>query len=57
MNPTTEKSFEAYIEETLHDKNHWQKPDVKLWDKENALFPDAMVFIRDTQPKLYGELV
>jgi type I restriction enzyme, R subunit len=57
MKPTTEKAFETYIEETLYEKNHWQKLDVKLWDKENALFPDSiMAFIQDTQPKLYGDL-
>ncbi len=57
MKITSEKAFETYIEETLYEKNRWQKLDVKLWDKENALFPDVVMgFIRATQPLLYGEL-
>lgn len=57
MKSTSEKAFETFIEETLQEKNRWQKLDVKHWDKEHALFPNTVIdFIRDTQPVLYGQL-
>jgi len=33
MKTTSEKAFETYIEDTLYEKNHWQKLDIKFWDK------------------------
>lgn len=56
MKATTEKAFEAYIEETL-DKNGWEKSSSDLWDKQQALIPEiAISFIRDTQQDLWAQM-
>jgi hypothetical protein len=41
MNPTTEKAFETYIEDTLYVKNHWHKLDVN-WKYRTALISAAV---------------
>jgi type I restriction enzyme R subunit len=54
---TTERSFETYVEEILHDKAGWQRGDKSEWDKERALFPARIFeFLQGTQPKLWNEM-
>jgi type I restriction enzyme, R subunit len=54
---TSERVFETYVEEILHDKAGWQQGDKSEWDKERALFPARIVsFLQATQPKLWGEM-
>lgn len=54
MKATTEKAFEAYIEESLFIKGGWIQGTNLEWDKKNALFPERVIsFIRATQEKLY----
>ena len=56
MKATTEKAFEAYIEETL-SKNGWVACSNTLWDKKAALIPEVVIsFIRDTQKSLCLEM-
>ncbi len=56
MKATTEKAFEAYIEETLN-RNGWEECSNLLWDKKRALFPDVVVrFIKDTQVGLWTQM-
>jgi len=53
---TTEKAFEAYIEETL-SKNGWEECSNQLWDKKMALIPEIIIrFIQDTQKDLWMEM-
>jgi type I restriction enzyme R subunit len=58
MKATTEKAFEAYIEETLlSKKGGWQQGVNTGWDKRNALFPEQVIsFVQSTQPKLYAKM-
>jgi type I restriction enzyme, R subunit len=57
MSQTTEKVFETYVEEILHEKMDWKQGDRSEWDKERALFPKGVVaFLRATQPKLWEEM-
>lgn len=57
MRATTEKAFEAYIEECLLDKGGWLNGTNKDWDKKNALFPAGIIsFIQNTQLALYSKL-
>ncbi|PKP12066.1 MAG: restriction endonuclease subunit R [Bacteroidetes bacterium HGW-Bacteroidetes-4] len=57
MKATTEKAFEAYIEESLLEKGGWIQGTNKEWDKKNALFPERILsFIKDTQEKLYKKM-
>ncbi|TNE82541.1 MAG: type I restriction endonuclease subunit R, partial [Gammaproteobacteria bacterium] len=53
MSQTTEKAFESYVEQMLLAKG-WQQGDLSGWDKERALFPQAITdFIAATQPQLW----
>ncbi|AMD92492.1 type I restriction endonuclease subunit R [Desulfomicrobium orale] len=53
MSQTTEKAFESYVERMLLAKG-WQQAGVDGWDKERALFPQAITdFIAATQPQLW----
>jgi type I restriction enzyme R subunit len=57
MSQTTERVFEAYVEEILHERAGWQQGDKTEWDKERALFPARVfAFLEATQPKLWGEM-
>lgn len=56
MKATTEKAFEAYIQETMSDKG-WITGSNLIWDKQKALFPEHIVsFIKDTQGELWGQM-
>ncbi len=56
MKATTEKAFEAYIEETLAAKG-WTTCTNLLWDKKQALIPDEITaFIKDTQEELWLQM-
>jgi type I restriction enzyme R subunit len=53
MKATTEKAFEAYVEETLSQRD-WAPLSNTLWDKKLALFPSqVLAFIQKTQSELY----
>ena len=53
MSQTTEKAFESYVERMLLAKG-WQQASVDGWDRERALFPQAITdFIAATQPQLW----
>ena len=53
MKQTTEKAFEAYVEQMLLAKG-WQPGNVSGWDRERALFPQAITdFIAATQAQLW----
>lgn len=53
MPQTTEKAFESYVAQMLLAKG-WQQGAVSGWDKELALFPQAITdFIAETQPQLW----
>ncbi len=53
MSQTTEKAFESYVEQMLLAKG-WQQGNVSGWDRERALFPQAITdFIAATQPQLW----
>jgi hypothetical protein len=41
MKQTTEKAFESYVEQMLLAKG-WKQGNVSGWDKERALFPQAI---------------
>ncbi len=57
MSQTTEKVFESYVEEILHEKAGWQRGDKTEWDKEHALFPGRVFdFLQQTQQKLWAEM-
>lgn len=52
-NQTSEKAFESYVEQMLLAKG-WQQGNVSGWDRERALFPQAITdFIAETQPQLW----
>jgi len=54
---TTETAFEKYVEEILLTTGGWKSGTISEWDKERALFPvQVFAFIRETQPKLWGEM-
>lgn len=56
MKATTEKAFEAYIQETMSERG-WTPGSVHLWDKYKALFPDHVInFIKDTQNPLWTQM-
>lgn len=56
MKATTEKSFEAYIQETLAIRG-WLSGDNLLWDKQKALFFDYVLdFIKATQANLWQQM-
>jgi type I restriction enzyme, R subunit len=53
---TTEKAFEAYIQETLSARG-WIAGDNLLWDKQKALFPEYILrFIQATQADLWKQM-
>ncbi|ACT09041.1 protein of unknown function DUF450 [Dickeya chrysanthemi Ech1591] len=53
MKQTTEKAFESYVEQMLLAKG-WQSGYTSGWDRERALFPQAITdFIATTQPQLW----
>lgn len=45
MKATTEKAFEAYIQETMSARG-WISGSNKEWDKKLALFPDQVISLR-----------
>jgi type I restriction enzyme R subunit len=54
---TTERVFETYVEEILHEKAGWQQGDKTEWDKKHALFPGRVFdFLQQTQRKLWTEM-
>ena len=56
MKATTEKAFEAYIQETMAARG-WISGSNKEWDKKSALFPDQIIaFIKDTQADLWAQM-
>ncbi len=56
MKATTEKAFEAYIEEALATRG-WLNGAVEYWDKPKALFPDYVIdFIKSTQANLWKQM-
>jgi len=56
MKATTEKAFEAYIQETMGTRG-WIAGSNSLWDKQKALFPEYILsFIRDTQGNLWNQM-
>jgi len=56
MKATTEKAFEAYIQESMAERG-WVTSSNLLWDNNRALFPEYVIaFIRDTQPALWGQM-
>lgn len=56
MKATTEKAFEAYIEEMLATRG-WLTGSVDCWDKSKALFPDYVIdFIKATQANLWKQM-
>ncbi|HZD09011.1 MAG TPA: type I restriction endonuclease, partial [Candidatus Limnocylindrales bacterium] len=57
MSQTTERVFETYVEEILHEKSGWRQGDKSDWDKESALFSKQIfAFLQTTQPKLWDEM-
>ena len=57
MKATTEKAFEAYVEETLSKKG-WLSVSNEYWDKKRAIFPSLVFnFIQVTQLDLYTQMV
>ena len=57
MSQTTEKVFETYVEEILHEKAGWQRGDTTEWDKQHALLPGRVFdFLQQTQQKLWTEM-
>lgn len=56
MKATTEKAFEAYIQETMAARG-WLVGSNEFWDKKKALFPAHIVsFIKDTQSELWAQM-
>ncbi|MDD5458113.1 MAG: type I restriction endonuclease [Phycisphaerae bacterium] len=56
MKATTEKAFEAYIQETMADRG-WVTGSNLLWDKQRAIFPEyVLAFIRSTQSELWSQM-
>ncbi|MCF8054004.1 MAG: DEAD/DEAH box helicase family protein, partial [Deltaproteobacteria bacterium] len=56
MKATTEKAFEAYIQETL-ERGGWISGSNQEWDKQRALFPNQVIsFIQDTQSDLWAQM-
>ncbi|MDD5007381.1 MAG: type I restriction endonuclease [Syntrophorhabdaceae bacterium] len=56
MKATTEKAFEAYIEETLANRG-WKPCSNLLWDKNKALIAEEVInFIKDTQGELWAQM-
>src|SRR5438093_6039682 len=57
MSQTTERVFETYVEQILHEKAGWQRGDKTEWDKEHVLFPGRVFdFLQQTQRKLWTEM-
>lgn len=57
MKATTEKAFEAYIQETMTTKG-WLTGSNKEWDKSRGLFTEhVLAFIKDTQADLWEQMV
>lgn len=57
-NATSETAFEEYIEHVLLNQSGWRQGTNKDWDKERAIFaPEAIAFIKDTQPTLWEQMV
>ena len=57
MSQTTERVFETYVEEILHEKAGWKQGDRSEWDKERALFPArVLTFLQTTQQKQWNEM-
>ncbi len=56
MKATTEKAFEAYIQETMSVRG-WMTGSNLDWDKQKALFPEHIIsFIKSTQGELWTQM-
>lgn len=56
MKATTEKAFEAYIQETMSARG-WITGSNQLWNKEKSLFSDHTIsFIKETQGYLWVQM-
>lgn len=54
---TTEKAFEAYVEDVLLNQSGWTQGTNAEWDKKNALFPQRIFeFVQDTQPQRWDAM-
>jgi type I restriction enzyme, R subunit len=54
---TTERAFEAYVEEIMLTRGGWKCGSNAEWDKERALFPaQVFAFIAGTQKRLWDEM-
>jgi type I restriction enzyme R subunit len=54
---TTERAFEAYVQEILLTTGGWKTGTNEEWDKEYALFPGGIfAFLKESQPKLWAEM-
>ncbi|MGD0354546.1 MAG: type I restriction endonuclease [Dehalococcoidia bacterium] len=56
MKATTEKAFEAYIQETMAARG-WTNGSNQLWNRTQALFPEYLIdFIKSTQAELWLQM-
>lgn len=56
MKATTEKAFEAYIQEAMAGRG-WVAGSTDVWDKQRALFPEyVLAFIQSTQSSLWNQM-
>lgn len=56
MKATTEKAFEAYIQETMSGRG-WIPGSAQAWDKQKAIFPEYIIaFIQATQGELWAQM-
>ena len=56
MKATTEKAFEAYIQDTMAARG-WISGSNQSWDKSCALFPGQVIaFIKETQADLWAQM-
>ena len=54
---TSEAAFEGYIEHVLTGRSGWRQGSLEDWDVKLAVFkPEAIAFIRETQPKLWNQM-
>lgn len=57
IKPTSEEAFEGYIEHVLTGSSGWRKGSLRDWDVKFGVFaPEAVAFIRETQPKLWDQM-
>ena len=57
MKATTEKAFEAYIQEVMSEARGWMAGSKELWNKQKAIFPEyILAFIKETQSELWAQM-